>query len=71
MQRMPRGKWVVIKPEEPEEPENLEEQVAIEADFAGTFATDEAVPEPTPEPEAPPARSAFRRTMHYLWFGRG
>ncbi len=62
MQRLPGGKWVVIEPEEP---------IVTEAEPAEAILTDEAFPEPIAEPEAPPARSVFRRTMHYLWSGRG
>lgn len=65
MQRMPGGKWAVIKPGEAEEP------VATEVEPVEAFVTDQAFPEPIAEPAAPPARSALRRTMHYLWFGRG
>ncbi len=72
MQRLPGGKWVVVKLDEPDLAED-ETIVVVEdqALAAESIMPEEAAPEPTLEPEDSPAPSAFRRTMRYLWYGRG
>lgn len=70
--RQPGGKWIVIRAEEQlAEDEIVQEDADQALPAVEIIDPDQEAAEPIPEPEDPPRRSAFRRTMRYLWYGRG
>jgi hypothetical protein len=78
MRRLYTGKWVPIAPEQPA---TQEEEIALAS--TEVFRPEEPISgdpesaafpdfaEPMPEPAHLRPPSVFRRTMRYLWYGRG
>ena len=78
MRRLDSGKWVVIAAGQPATPADEialastevfrpEAMLSLDPDLPDSAEAREPMPEPAPLRP----RSVFRRTMRYLWYGRG